>query len=198
MGLRSMVPDLPPVLGREDNTDEGPRKLWAAECRALGEQMPHDGKVHDALLLTNGAGVYRAIRKGLKIALVTPMIYKTLAMGNYDPVASAVAARANSLKEYKQFMDGRIAARVAQSKARNKKLESLELEDDEEDDAAGHPDTKSATLRMTAAAATPESKSPSNEESTEQGGAPALLPWPHAETEDVQDEEDGIQVLHRG
>lgn len=105
-GLRAMVPGLAPVLGREDNTDEGPRHLWAAECRALGEQMPSEGKVHDFLLLSNGTDVYRSMRTGLKIAVVTPMVTKMRNLGMYDPFATAVAARAEALNEYKALWTG--------------------------------------------------------------------------------------------
>lgn len=107
-GLRAMLPGRPPVLGRGDNADEGPRKLWAAEGFALHEHMPTDGQAHDGLVLTDGKDELRAGRTGFPDDEILPMLEKMRDLGKYEPRKEDEAAKARALSKYKVHMADRI------------------------------------------------------------------------------------------
>jgi len=45
---------LPDVYGRSGYANNGPRKLWAANCLALHDYLQKKNKAVDGLMITNG------------------------------------------------------------------------------------------------------------------------------------------------
>jgi len=52
---------LPDVYGRSGNANDGPRKLWAANCLALHDYLPKTNKAVDGLMITNGTDPNRGV-----------------------------------------------------------------------------------------------------------------------------------------
>jgi len=52
-GLRKAM-RLPDVYGRSGYANDGPRKLWAANCLALHDYLQKKNKAVDGLMITNG------------------------------------------------------------------------------------------------------------------------------------------------
>lgn len=196
-----MLPDLPAILWRGDNADEGPRKLSAAECSALDEHMPKDGLVHDGLSLTDGRNPFRAMRTGFRVYEVTQVVFRMRELGVYDPLTQEETARAQAFENYKFFMNERIRKLNAAGAERRRAIHNMpggELIDDDEEypeekerSSKGLSSLPPAPVRRshlgnaTAAGTAPGASVPSVEGASSQPErGQAVLPWRQIDDED--------------